>query len=382
MTRCPVQLRCLRCLAAKVCFVLGVLSFSGLPENTRAEEAPDLPSGFVYEATDAGRYIQLQTHKSLYWNEREFAAGSATCLEDCEVVWSPVTAPDSAAPIGDWSIATRPDGSLQWSYKGKLLYTNVNDTFPNARLGVGTAWNVLFKYTDLPTGMTIQDTLLGRVLADHQGRTLYTMNSAGDAENQSDAAGTLSLWHRFKAPWLANGQKDWTIEVLSDGTRQWFYKGEGLYLYEKDKDPQDTYGHQQDDLWSAVILEPPSGRPSWVTVQQVGVGRVYADQGGKTLYAPMLINSLEGVNTCLEDCMRENWRPLLAASEDVSIGSWVIIDNEDGERQWSYNKRLLYTHTKDDGPGQMNGDGFGIGYKLFGGWRVIPVDSGILPSGS
>ncbi len=367
-----------RRFVAKTFFVLGI---SGVCIDAQANEVSDLPQGFAYETTDAGRYIQLQNHKSLYWNEREFAAGDATCLDDCEVVWPPVTAPADAVPIGDWSIATRPDGSLQWSYKGKLLYTNVNDTFPNARLGADTAWNVLFEYTELPAGMTVQNTLLGRVLADHQGRTLYTMKISGGAENQSDA-GTSSLWRPFNAPWLANGKRDWTIAVLSDGTRQWFYKGEGLYLYEKDKDPQDTYGHQQDGVWSAVILEPPSGRPPWVTVQQVGVGRVYADQDGKTLYAPMLVNSLDGVNTCLEECMRENWRPLLAASEDVSIGSWVIIDNEDGERQWSYNKRLLYTHTNDDGPGQMNGDGFGIGYKLFGGWRVIPVDSGILPSGS
>ncbi len=73
--------------------------------------------------------------------------------------------------------------------------------------------------------------------------------------------------------------------------------------------------------------------------------------------------------------MREYWRPILAEPDEESVGQWVIVENSEGQRQWSYDGRLLFTHTRDRQPGDMVGHGHAVGYRIGGGWRVILVDS-------
>ena len=53
--------------------------------------------------------------------------GISTCDENCTTTWPPFTAPADALPSGYWDIATRPDGSRQWVYKGFALYTYAAD---------------------------------------------------------------------------------------------------------------------------------------------------------------------------------------------------------------------------------------------------------------
>jgi predicted lipoprotein with Yx(FWY)xxD motif len=278
--------------------------------------------------------------------------------------------PENAQETSDWSAVERPDGVRQWAYRGKPLYRYVKDTFPGARLGeeVGRIWHIMFEPTDVPAGMTIESTLLGRVLADYRGRTLYAVPS--DAAANSEAQGS---WAAFTAPWLAKGHGDWSIQANPDGTRQWAYKGQPLFTYEKDTDPQDIRGHGLAGR-SAVILEPAPGMPSWVTVQQVDLGQVYADERGMTVYAPSDFEQIKAAQTCPEDCMQEYWRPMLAADNETSIGDWVILDNDAGQRQWSFKGRLLFTHTRDKKPGEMTGNGHAVGYRIGGGFRVILVD--------
>jgi predicted lipoprotein with Yx(FWY)xxD motif len=51
------------------------------------------------------------------------ALGTSTCDATCAKTWPPLSAPADALPSGYWDIATRPDGSKQWVYKGYALYT-------------------------------------------------------------------------------------------------------------------------------------------------------------------------------------------------------------------------------------------------------------------
>ena len=41
---------------------------------------------------------------------------------------------------GDWTVVTRDDGSKQWAYKGKPLYTFFRDTAGQPATGVSAAW--------------------------------------------------------------------------------------------------------------------------------------------------------------------------------------------------------------------------------------------------
>lgn len=332
-----------------------------------------MPQGFTIHTTQAGGYLKVE-NQSLYWSDKDVTAGAPTCVDECTARWIPVKAPSDAEAGGDWSIAERPDGLVQWVYRGKPLYRFVEDTYPGARLGAGRArgWHLLFEPVEVPAGITIESTLLGRVLADHTGRTLYTPHGAADR-----AAARGAHWQPLAAPWLAVDQGDWQIIDHADGTRQRSYQGQPLFTYAADTDPGDLKGHESAGIWTAVVLEPAEPLPAWVTIQQVDLGLVYADQQGMTIYAPVDINQILTAQVCPADCMEKNWRPLLAEPEDTSMGRWVVLENEAGQRQWSYEGRLLYSHTRDEKPGDMVGNGVGVGYRIGDGWRVILVETGL-----
>lgn len=345
--------------------------------GTAVAQPASVPEGVQVNRTDAGTYFLTQAQQSLYWNEREAAAGEVTCIEECLETWTPLQASANTPGEGQWATIKRPDGNLQWAYEDKPLYTYVKDTFPGARLGDGVSrgqWQILFETQQVPPGMKIESTLLGFVLADHRGRTLYSRSPPSDPDTSQELA---DYWSAFEAPWLALDQGDWTIQTIAEGARQWFYKGQPLFTYDKDHDPQDVHGHGLAGVWSAVILEPAPGLPSWITIQSVDLGLTYANEDGLTLYAPVDINAIKKAQTCLEDCMRENWRPVSARPGEDSVGNWVIVKNDDGQLQWSYKGQLLYTHTRDKKPGDMKGNGIAVGYRIGDGWRIIPVDTGL-----
>ena len=345
-----------------------------LPWPTNAADAAT-PPGFSVQTTAAGIYLKAND-RSLYWSDQDVAAGAPTCFEECITQWIPLEAPADAAATGDWSIAERPDGLRQWVYRSKPLYTFFEDSYPGARLGDGRArgWHLMFEPVAVPTGLTIESTLLGRVLADHTGRTLYTRRRDVSAEDQVTSD---DHWQPLTAPWLAADQGDWRAVTHPGGTRQWSYKGQALFTFAADKDPGDLKGHDLAGSWSAVVLEPAEPLPAWVTIQQVDLGLVYADQDGMTVYAPVDYQEILAAQVCPADCMEQNWRPLLAEPHETSIGRWVVVENEAGQRQWSYEGRLLYSHTRDEKPGDMVGNGVGVGYRIGGGWRVILVETGL-----
>lgn len=64
---------------------------------------------------------------SLYTFAKDKQARSA-CNGDCAVKWPPLTAKPGDKPEGHFGIIARDDGALQWTYKGKPLYTWVKDT--------------------------------------------------------------------------------------------------------------------------------------------------------------------------------------------------------------------------------------------------------------
>lgn len=363
----------------KAATTLGAFAF--VVSAAMAQTAP-VPDDVHLERTGAGTYIQSAVQQSLYYNGREDVTGEISCIEECLESWFPLRPSADARSQGDWTIVQRPDEGTQWAYQGKPLYTYIKDTFPGARLGDGASreqWQIVFELRDVPPGMKIESTLLGQVLTEHRGRTLYT-RSAGNGQDAQ--AAPSQYWKAFEAPWLALDQGDWTIETIAERARQWSYKGQPLYTYDKDNDPQDIHGHGLDGQWSAVILEPAPALPSWITVQQVDLGLAYADADGMTLYAPVDINAIKAAQTCPEACMKENWRPILPKPGEQSVGNWVIVENDDGQMQWSYKGELLYTHTRDEKPGDMKGNGIAVGYRIGDGWRIIPVDRGLRRSRS
>ena len=56
--------------------------------------------------------------------------GTRGCSDECTQTWKPVLAGKGAQSQGFWEVATRPDGSRQWAYKGSPVYTYVEDEQP------------------------------------------------------------------------------------------------------------------------------------------------------------------------------------------------------------------------------------------------------------
>jgi predicted lipoprotein with Yx(FWY)xxD motif len=81
---------------------------------------------------------------TLYTFDKD-AGGKSMCNGPCTANWPPVTAAADAKAKGDWTIITRDDGSKQWAYKGKPVYTWSKDAKPGDTTGdnFNSAWHVV-----------------------------------------------------------------------------------------------------------------------------------------------------------------------------------------------------------------------------------------------
>ncbi|GHB20827.1 hypothetical protein GCM10007094_06080 [Pseudovibrio japonicus] len=71
-------------------------------------------------------------------------SGQSTCDHLCAFLWPPYEADEGASAEGDYSLVTRSDGTQQWAYDGKPLYTYRLDTAPGDISGDGVLneWSV------------------------------------------------------------------------------------------------------------------------------------------------------------------------------------------------------------------------------------------------
>jgi len=81
---------------------------------------------------------------TLYTFDKD-AGGKSACNGPCAVNWPPLMAATDAKPATGYTIIARDDGSKQWAYKGKPLYTWKNDKKPGDTTGDGflnNTWHI------------------------------------------------------------------------------------------------------------------------------------------------------------------------------------------------------------------------------------------------
>ena len=81
---------------------------------------------------------------TLYTFDKD-AGGKSACNGPCAGNWPPLAAAADAKPAADYTIIARDDGSKQWAYKGKPLYTWKNDHKPGDITGDGflnNTWHI------------------------------------------------------------------------------------------------------------------------------------------------------------------------------------------------------------------------------------------------
>ena len=91
--------------------------------------------------TAKGKALVDAKGMTLYVFDRD-AADKSNCNGPCAANWPAFVAMADAKPAGSWTVVTRDDGSKQWAYKSKPLYTWSKDTKPGDITGDGFANNI------------------------------------------------------------------------------------------------------------------------------------------------------------------------------------------------------------------------------------------------
>ena len=91
--------------------------------------------------TAKGKALVDAKGMTLYTFDKD-SAGKSACNGPCATNWPPLMAAGNVSGSGNWSVVTRDDGTKQWAYAGKPLYTWVKDSKAGDVTGDGFNNNV------------------------------------------------------------------------------------------------------------------------------------------------------------------------------------------------------------------------------------------------
>jgi predicted lipoprotein with Yx(FWY)xxD motif len=95
-------------------------------------------------ASDKGEVLADAGGMTLYVFDKD-QDGKSVCNGPCATSWPPLAARPDATVGGGFSVISRDDGSTQWAYRGRPLYTWINDQKPGDTTGDGflnDTWHV------------------------------------------------------------------------------------------------------------------------------------------------------------------------------------------------------------------------------------------------
>lgn len=242
-----------------------------------------LPAGLaVKELPDAAAFVLVdRRNHTIYAADAGRAEDVERCTTDVCRQWKVLSAPQLADSVGDFTIIERRDGTHQWAFRGRPLFTFTGDLAPGYAngLGVDERWDVaaVTRYY-MPSQVSIQNTEgQGRVLATADGLTLYRrdgyilQSGGGHSLRRGQPArpavgrdiGTnarcddecQSMWKPFLADAAAQPSGFWDVATRADGKKQWVYQGYALWTYAGDLKPGDMHGH---DTYDIVVSDNPN----------------------------------------------------------------------------------------------------------------------------
>jgi predicted lipoprotein with Yx(FWY)xxD motif len=92
------------------------------------------------------------------------------------------------------------------------------------------------------------------------------------------------------------------------------------------------------------------------------IGKVMTTPQGSTVYT--FDKDQIGKSNCYGECAR-NWPPVLAADDAQPYGRMSLASRQDGQEQWAYDGKPLYTYAEDAMHGDVKGENAG---KV---WHVV-----------
>ena len=98
------------------------------------------------------------------------------------------------------------------------------------------------------------------------------------------------------------------------------------------------------------------GPPDASYMVNTSIGPVMTTPRGMTVYT--FDRDQNGRSNCYADCARQ-WPPVTADGYAQEYGRMSVVSRTDGQRQWAYDGRPLYTYAEDSRYGDVNGDNVG-----------------------
>ena len=86
--------------------------------------------------TEKGEHLTDQNGMTLYTFDRD-GEGESKCNGKCAENWPPLMGQATDPDVGPYSLITRDDGSVQWSFRGMPLYRYKEDKAPGDMKGDG-----------------------------------------------------------------------------------------------------------------------------------------------------------------------------------------------------------------------------------------------------
>ena len=107
--------------------------------------AQTMPSGVKEMKTDSGTTVLANSKGMTLYTYNKDEKDKSMCNGTCATNWPPLMAAANAKSEGAWMVITREDGTKQWAYNGKPLYTFAHDTKAGETKGNGMgdgAWEI------------------------------------------------------------------------------------------------------------------------------------------------------------------------------------------------------------------------------------------------
>lgn len=332
--------------------------------------------------------------KPLYTYAKDAQAGRPVCVSECAKEFIPFSAPAGAKAFSDWTIVKREDGVRQWAYQGLPLYSYSGkdpDGEPSTS-GLSTTGaedpaamdpgSKIFSPKEEWQRAAFAPAKTFPTPADLELQSLPTANGYGIVDvNTKKVAYILKhspknvhAWTPIYAPGLAVPMGTFSIVTRKDGTKQWTYRGQGLYSFNGDYSTSDTNGVLAEKE-AQVALIYRHFMPESVEIKVFpGRGPLMMTKAGLSVYTqsrqqlqyggretrdgyryPYSAAKAVGTRGCVNDCTT-TWQPVVAPANARAAGFWEVETRTDGKKQWAYKGSPLYTYVRDEKAGDIAGN--------------------------
>ena len=332
--------------------------------------------------------------RTLYTYDKDGASAQSSCFGECAQEFPPFLAPPAATAFGDWSLVSRPGSeSKQWAYRGRPLYRYAGHAvMPQLGLSYDSVIDKGHEHDFEPSSKYFSPKLGWRqavydpsidIAMPADVRLECVQAASGFAFVMASSGVPIyilkkeptqpSEWTPLYASSAALEVGSFSIVHREDGTHQWAYKGQRLYIYSGDYSATDVNGLAQKGARVALayrLFMPrelamsvmPTRPPMVVSAKGLSVyteGRYHLQYGGRETRGGYHYDyddaKAVGTEGCIGQCNR-TWQPVLAAPNAQSSGFWEVMARSDGSRQWAYKGGALYTYAGDKVKGDIKGN--------------------------